>query len=76
MTDQEPSAARPPFPQGIAGGGVVLTLLPGQVFVRFAVSLSPEELQAFLEQYRLQPAERASALTSFSAARGLKWTNS
>jgi subtilisin family serine protease len=65
MTDHEQSEARSSFPQEITGGEVVLTLLPGQVFVTFADALSSSEIEAFLEQYQLQPTERASGFISY-----------
>ncbi len=68
MTDYEPHPEHSPFPQEIARGGVVLTLVPNQVFAEFADTLSPAEIEAFLEQYRLQPVERASGIVPYRDA--------
>ena len=62
MIDQEPYAARSPFPKEIAAGEVVLTLISGQVFVNFADTLSRENIKAILAQHRLQPVKRARGI--------------
>lgn len=65
MTNHEPSAARSPFPQEIAGSDMMLTLTPGQVYVEFADTLSSPEINAFIDQYRLQPVEGASSVAPY-----------
>src|SRR5215207_5511126 len=55
MTERATTSNQSPFPREIAQGGVVLTLTPDQVYVEFAETVDPRDIDAFLARYRLRP---------------------
>jgi hypothetical protein len=59
MTDRESSGTHAPFPQEIATGEVVLTLVPDQVYIEVADALAPAALEALLASYRLRQVPEA-----------------
>ncbi|HWE97060.1 MAG TPA: S8 family serine peptidase [Tepidisphaeraceae bacterium] len=79
MSNQELNAA-PQFPKEIIAGEVTLTLVSGEVFVTFADTVMPSEMNAFLQLYRLQPADQASGMPaegvdeSLPRSRRLQWS--
>ena len=59
MTDTEPTPEHSPMPREFAAGGVVLTLTPDQLYVEFADTQSPEEIEALLAPYQLRSVREA-----------------
>lgn len=55
MTDLPTPPGPSPLPREVAAGGVVLTLTPDQVYVEFADTATPRDVEAVLARYRLRP---------------------
>jgi subtilisin family serine protease len=61
MTERATASNQSPIPREIAQGGVVLTLTPDQVYVEFAETVDPRDIEALLARYRLRPARDESS---------------